>query len=154
MGQTHLDALPWEAPRKTGSKQYLTFRVARKDFALEAAHVRGILPLRELVPLLGAGADVAGYTTFGGRMLTVIDLGERLHLARSTRGSRPMIVVVQHPNGQFAGFIADRVSDVVAYRGRDIRDGVLHGYGRPRRVIGLGTLAAQDALAQLANFAE
>jgi chemotaxis signal transduction protein len=153
VGQIYSAAPLAGASHGTGSKQYLTFRVARKDFAIEAAHVRGILPLRDLFPARGAPAEIAGFTNFAGRMLAVIDLGERLSLGRSTRGSQPRIVVVEHPGGQFAGFIADRVSDVVAYRGRDIRNCVLHGYGRPRRVIGLETLVAGDEFPLRAIFA-
>ena len=59
-----------------------------------------------------------------------------------------MIVVVEHPGGELTGFIADRVSDVVVYRGRDLRNGVLHGLGRPRRLIELAALNVADELEQ------
>jgi chemotaxis signal transduction protein len=86
-------------------------------------------------------------------MLAVLDLGVRLNLPYATRGSQPKIVVAEHPGGQLAGFIADRVADVVAYRSRDLRNGVLHGLGRSRRLIELNTLAVGDELAQLMIFA-
>jgi len=151
--QTHANANHAGAKRKTGSTRYLTFRVARKDFAMEAACVRGILPLHELVPVHGARPDVAGFASLGGRMLAVLDLGVRLNLPYATRGSQPKIVVAEHPGGALAGFIADRVSDVVTYRSRDLRNGVLHGLGRPRRLIDLNALAAGDELAQLTILA-
>lgn len=48
-----------------------------------------------------------------------------------------------------AGFMVDRVCDVVAYRPRDLRKGVLHGEGRPRKLIDFDRLVTEEDLAGL-----
>ena len=48
-------------------KSYLTFRVARQDLAMEAARVRGILPLSELVLLPGVRTGLLGIASHAER---------------------------------------------------------------------------------------
>ena len=89
---------------------------------MDATQVRGILPIHEL----------------GGRDFPVIDLRSKLGLTKASGGRMPCIVVVEvRANGgqQLAGFIADRVSNVVELRKRDLRKGMMRGRGRPRRVL-------------------
>lgn len=122
------------------SGKYLTFRVARIEFAMDATRVRGILPAHELMEVAavpGDPAGLAGYAALRGREFPVIDLRVKLGLPHGSHGRTPCIVVVEAgtPEGpRTAGFIADRVSEVVDARVRDFRHGRLR-IGRPRRVI-------------------
>jgi hypothetical protein len=50
---------------------------------------------------------------------------------------------------QLLGFVADRVSDVVVYRDRDLRSGALRGKGRPRKLVDFDELVSEDELAGL-----
>lgn len=129
----------------TGAGQYLTFRVARERFALDAARLRGILPVRDLEPVAPSpdlyrffGEWICGFTSLRGQDIAVIDLRGRLKLPHATHGRHPCIIVVEieTPNGQrMAGFIADRVSEVVYARGRDVSDGKLVVRGRSRLML-------------------
>ena len=142
------------------SQSYLTFRVARQDLALAADRVRGILPPSELVPWPGVRPDLLGVATLKGRTVAVIDLGRKLGLPPDARpGPKPKIVIVEVTGGAqasldhpfLAGFMADRVCDVVVYRSRDLHKGMLRGEGRPRKLIDLARWVTEDDVAGLSS---
>jgi chemotaxis signal transduction protein len=133
-------------------KPYLTFRVARKDLAMEAGRVRGILPYSELEPMPGMHPGLLGITSLQGHLIGVIDLRTKLRLPPAGRGSQPKIVVLEVTSGdrpQLAGFVADRISDVVVYRDRDLRSGALRGKGRPRKLVDFDRLVTEGEMAGL-----
>lgn len=114
--------------------KYLTFRVARQDFAMNAAGVRGIIPVHEMVALHTAHEWIRGFAAIGGRDFPVIDLRAKLGIAHGSHGREPFIIVVE-TGGRLAGFIADRVSEVLDVRARDFRNGMVRTHGRPRKVL-------------------
>ena len=73
----------------------------------------------------------------------------RLNLATASSGSQRRIVVVQTSAGHLAGFIADRVADVIRYRARDLKNGILRGIGRARRVVDIDRVVEEDDLMRL-----
>ncbi len=105
----------------------------------------------------------------------MIDLGRKLGLAPDANpGPRPNIVIVEvevaagaeiaagsevatgteAASGRrplLAGFMADRVCDVVVYRSRDLQKGVLRGEGRPRKLIDLARWVTEDVVAGLSS---
>jgi chemotaxis signal transduction protein len=127
--------------------KYLTFRVARQDFAMETDRVRGILPVREMIALQrNAALDIfsapdpwiCGFAALRGRDFPVFDLRSKLGLRHGTHGRTPCIIVVELDGfygPQLAGFVADRVSEIVEARERDLRGGKLRTGGRPRAVL-------------------
>jgi len=127
--ETVSDALP---AYKAG--KYLTFRIARQDFAMNAEHVRGILPVHEMVALETPHDWICGFAAVGGRDFPVLDLRAKLDIARGSQGREPFVVVVE-TGGRLAGFIADRISEVLDLRTRDFRNGAVRGRGRRRRVL-------------------
>ncbi len=113
---------------------------------MEASCVRGILPAREMVPvgpldpqLIGYFSPwMSGFATLSGRDFPVIDLRAKLGLPDATLGRQPYILVVEVKTAdgpRLAGFIADRVSELVQARGRDFHLGKLRLAGRPRQVL-------------------
>jgi chemotaxis signal transduction protein len=117
---------------------------------MEAAQVRGILPLSELVPMPSMRPGLLGIVTLGRRVVNVIDLSSKLRLPASRPGCQPKIVVLEVTSGDhrhMAGFIADRVSDVVVYPARNLHRGVLRGTGRPRRLIDFAQIVSEDEVA-------
>ncbi len=131
---------------ETREGQYLTFRVARRDFAMEASCVRGILPARELVPVDTSSPILVrtfsqwliGFATLRGRDFPVIDLCAKLRLPHAAHGRQPYIVAVEVNSSdgpRLAGFIADRVCEVVRARQRNFHLGKLRLAGRPRLVL-------------------
>jgi chemotaxis signal transduction protein len=114
--------------------KYLTFRVARQDFAMRADCVRGILPMHEMISLEAPHEWIRGFAAVGGRDFPVVDLSSKLDIAPGSHGREPFIVAVE-VGGRLAGFVADRVTEVVDLRVRDFRGGIARAQGRPRRVL-------------------
>jgi purine-binding chemotaxis protein CheW len=118
--------------------KYLTFRVARQGFAMDVASIRGFLPLHDLASVEPPHVWLRGFAALGGRDFPVIDLRSKLGLAHGTHGPQACIVVVEteaEDGPRLAGFVADRVSEVIELRARDIRNGIARPRGRPRRVL-------------------
>lgn len=119
---------------------------------MEAACIRGILPLTDLEPAAAGRSGLLGITSLKGQVVSVIDLRSRLQLPHASQGSQPKIVVLELTAGtrqHLLGFVADRISDVVVYRDRDLRSGALRGKGRPRKLVDFDQLVTQDELAGL-----
>jgi purine-binding chemotaxis protein CheW len=125
--------------------QYLTFRVARSDFAVEASRLRGILPAHTLEPVAPSaalsrrfGEWTCGFTSIRGRDIPVVDLRGRLNLPHGTHGRNPCIIVIEIDSAdgpRLAGFVADRVASVIHVRGRDFFHGKLKFGGRSLNVL-------------------
>jgi purine-binding chemotaxis protein CheW len=132
--------------------QYLTFRMASQDCAIETRWVRGILPWTELAARdradrAGSGPFIAGFASLRGQVFPVIDLSRKLGFPRASHGRTPRIIVVETPGSggpQTAGFVADVVSEVVDVYARDFRRGRIHSHGRPRRVIDAEAVLSSD----------
>ena len=119
---------------------------------MEAADIRGILPLSDLKPAVAGRSGLLGFTSLKCQMVGVIDLRTRLGLTHAGQGSQPKIVVLEFTAGTrqlLLGFVADRISDVVVYRDRDLRSGSLRGKGRPRRLIHFDQLVSDQELGLL-----
>jgi chemotaxis signal transduction protein len=90
-----------------------------------------------------------GITSLNGQVVGVIDIRSKLQLPHASQGSQPKIVILELTAGdhqQLAGFVADRISDVVVYRDRDLRGGALRGKGRPRKVVNFDQLVTENDL--------
>jgi hypothetical protein len=105
--------------------EYLPFRIAGRDFVVDATRVRAI------VPFVGHHLDVE-----------VFDLRERLGLPRVFYGHRPFLVVVQSSASEsgLGAFAADYVSDLISGSPKDCRLGKLRTRGRPKWVLDPDTL--------------
>ncbi|HVO99545.1 MAG TPA: chemotaxis protein CheW [Bryobacteraceae bacterium] len=127
------------------SGKYLTFRVARREFAMSADPVRGILPLQEMVASRAQDSGTCGFARLGGRDFPVVNLAAKLSLPRELRGREPLIVVVEI-QGRLAGFIAERISGVIDLRQKDFRSGAVRGRGRTRRVLDAEQILQADKI--------
>jgi chemotaxis signal transduction protein len=145
--------------REPAPGKYLTFRIGRHEFAMDATCVRGMLPAHEVVtqdqqlpgdsepqeirPKRDSDEDwIAGQAIFQGAELQVVDLRAKLRLRRGIPGRNPCIVVVDAgcsglPN--LTGFLVDGVGDIVTARARDFSQGRLR-IGRPRQVLEVGVV--------------
>jgi chemotaxis signal transduction protein len=128
--------------------KYLTFRVARQDFAMSIASVRSILPVHQMTPILGR-EWICGLAAVSGREFPVIDLRVKLGIAHGPHGKEPFIIVVQIEE-KLAGFIADRVSAVLDLRGRDFRNGAIRTRGRVKKVLEPGQIMKEEEWSEVA----
>jgi chemotaxis signal transduction protein len=113
---------------------YLTFRVARQEFAMDAARVRGLLPVHEMTPL-DSGEVICGIASLRAHDFPVVDLRRRLGLEPGPGGRQPCMIVVELPGPRLVGFIADRISEVVTLRDRDVRNDRVRIGGRTRPLL-------------------
>ncbi|MBZ5672930.1 MAG: chemotaxis protein CheW [Acidobacteriia bacterium] len=111
--------------------EYLPFRIAGRDFVIDASRVRAIAPFegspeRHSVP--------------------IIDLRRRLGLPGVVYGRRQFLVVVETGASEsgIAGFVADYVSDLIKGSPDQRRGGRLRGRGRPKWVLDPDTLSIKD----------
>jgi chemotaxis signal transduction protein len=90
--------------------EYLPFRIAGRDFVVDASRVRAIVPFK------GSRHDVP-----------IFDLRERLGLPPIFYGRHPYMVVVATNASQsgLAGFATDYVSDLITGLPKDCRGGKL-----------------------------
>lgn len=132
--------------------QYVTFRVARQCFAVDASLVRAILPAHDLRPAVPSpnlyryfGAWTCGFTALRGQDIPVIDLRGRLNLPPAAYGRHPCIVVIeigQPETPRLAGFLADHISRLIYAQDRDFSFGKLYRGGKPHRVLDPALLSA------------
>jgi purine-binding chemotaxis protein CheW len=144
--RSRVDKLLVETSYKTG--KYLTFRVARQDFAMSIASIRSILPVHQMTPIVGR-EWVCGIAAIGGREFPVIDLRRKLGIPRGAHGREPFIIVVLVEE-KLAGFIADRVSAVLDLRGREFRNGAVRTRGRVRKVLDPAQIMTQEDWSEVA----
>lgn len=100
--------------------EYLPFRIAGRDFVVEASRVRAIVPFE------GHRQDVP-----------VFDLRERLGLPPVFYGRHPLMMMVETKASEsgLAGFAVDYVSDSISGSPKDCRRGKLYARGRPKWVL-------------------
>jgi chemotaxis signal transduction protein len=130
---------------------------------MDASRVRAILPARDFAALeksisetrslpgvFGKAAWLekwtCGFAALEGHDFPIIDLRAKLGLPCAALGRLPCIIVVEvsSPLGpQLAGFIADRISEIVQARERDFSRGKLRRRGRPRQVLDPDTLLSE-----------
>jgi chemotaxis signal transduction protein len=101
--------------------EYLPFRIAGRDFVVDAARVRAIVPF-------------AGHQ----RDIPIFDLRERLGLPPVFYGQHPFLVVLETNASEsgLAGFVADYVSDLIMSSPTDCRNGRLRSArSRPKWIL-------------------
>jgi len=92
--------------------EYLPFRIAGRDFVVDASRVRAIVPFEGFEHHHAA---------------PVVDLRKRLGLSGVVYGRRQMLVVLDD-----ASFVVDYVSDLIQGSPEQCRGGKLRGRGRPK----------------------
>ncbi len=91
-------------------------------YALPVDRVREIVRLRPITPVPHMPAAVCGVLSLRGEIVQVIDLRLRLGLPpMSTASPRRRIVVLHGEEGQMAGLLVDRVSEVMRLRDDALR---------------------------------
>jgi purine-binding chemotaxis protein CheW len=130
--------------------QYITFRIARQDFAMSASRIRGLLQAHEVTPLDHIPSWICGVASIKGHDFPVVDLRGKLGIAHGSHGRQPCVVVVEVGSGgcaRLAGFVADRISDIITLRERDFRKGNVRTTGRTRRLLDPEEILTEDEAA-------
>ena len=96
----------------TDLMEFVTFTIAGQVFGLPIARVQDVFkPLRMThVPL--AGAEIAGVLNLRGRIVTAIDMRNRLEVRRRENTAAPMAIGVE-AKGESFGLLVDAVGEVL-----------------------------------------
>ena len=96
----------------TDFTEFVTFTIADQIFGLPIARVQDVFkPVRiTRVPL--AGAEIAGVLNLRGRIVTAIDMRNRLHARRRENDEAPMAIGIE-VKGESFGLLVDAVGEVL-----------------------------------------
>ncbi len=95
-----------------GRIEYLAFRLAADLYAVSIERIGEILRIPPLAPVPRAPAHVMGIVGVRGRVLTVLDVRERLGLQRQPVTRHARILVLPVGNGESVGMYVDEVLQV------------------------------------------
>lgn len=102
------------AEETVAERELLVLWLGEDPYALPVERVREIVRLRPITPVPRVPACVTGVLSLRGEIVQVIDLRQRLRLPPATGdATRRRIVVLNGEDGQMAGVLVDRVSEVL-----------------------------------------
>lgn len=93
-------------------RHLVCFRIGKETFGADIFAVREIVRVPEITHVPGAPSFVLGVINLRGRIISVVDLGQRLGLAAVTPGPSSRILVV-NLNGVTVGFLVDAATEVM-----------------------------------------
>jgi purine-binding chemotaxis protein CheW len=92
---------------------YVTFTTAGQLFGLPIEHVQDVFTLANITRVPLAGPEIAGVLNLRGRIVTVIDLANRLQLDAPRDATAPMVIGIERGAESF-GILVDRVGEVLS----------------------------------------
>lgn len=90
----------------------VTMRIDNQLFGIPVHHVRDVLKEQKVAHIPLAAPEIAGSINLRGRIVTVINLRERLKLPAKTQAGTHMFVVVEQQNELYS-LMVDSVGDVM-----------------------------------------
>jgi purine-binding chemotaxis protein CheW len=90
----------------------IAFRLGGETYAIEAAYLREVVPLKDLTPLPGTPAFVCGIINLRGQIRSVIDLLRFLDLPAATGTAAPAQVLMVQAGAMEVGIQAESVLGV------------------------------------------
>jgi purine-binding chemotaxis protein CheW len=92
--------------------EYVTFTVAGQMFGLPIERVQDVFKPINITRVPLAGAEIAGVLNLRGRIVTAINLSNRLDLETSTEATVPMAIGIESGTESF-GLLVDSVGEVL-----------------------------------------
>ncbi len=100
------------------STMLVTMIIDQQSFGVPVQSVRDVLRDQRIAKIPKAQAEVAGSINLRGRIVTVVNLRQRLRLTSEYK-ERPMFVVVEH-KGELYSLLVDKVGEVLTVPSSDI----------------------------------
>ncbi len=94
------------------SKQFVGFMLGSEHYGVDIMAVEEIIRPMEITPVPRAPSFVEGIINLRGRIIPVVDLRKRLHMAITDSGDNMRIIVMRVDNRRL-GFIVDKVEEVM-----------------------------------------
>ena len=92
---------------------YVTFTTAGQLFGVPIEHVQDVFALANITRVPLAGLEIAGVLNLRGRIVTVIDLANRLQLDAPRDATAPMVIGIER-GAESLGILVDRVGEVLS----------------------------------------
>src|SRR5271166_1308291 len=92
---------------------YVTFTTAGQLFGLPIEHAQDVFTLTNVTRVPLAGREIAGVINLRGRIVTVIDLANRLQLGVPRDATAHMVIGIERGAESF-GILVDRVGEVLS----------------------------------------
>jgi len=96
----------------THTTEYVTFNCAGQAFGLPIERVQDVFKPTKITPVPLAAPEIAGVLNLRGRIVTAIDLANRLSLGPRTNAATAMAIGIEHTAESF-GLLVDEVSEVL-----------------------------------------
>ena len=92
---------------------YVTFTTAGQLFGLPIEQVQDVFTLGNITRVPLAGREIAGVLNLRGRIVTVIDLANRLQLGAPRNATARMVIGIERGAESF-GILVDRMGEVLS----------------------------------------
>lgn len=103
--------------------KYMTFKLAEEEYGLEILKVREIIGLMDITRVPCAEGFVSGVINLRGKVIPVIDLRLKFHMAGCQPTEQTVIIVVQyflHGQSRTMGLLVDQVLEVLSIEASNI----------------------------------
>lgn len=105
-----------------------TFIIDNACFGIDANQVQEVVQVRKFTTVHHAPAFITGVMNLRGKVITIIDLGEKLAFGEIERNDLNRILIVEWKN-EYIGLLVDKIAEVINVETKDIHDapGNVHG---------------------------
>ncbi|MDQ2068449.1 chemotaxis protein CheW [Natronospira bacteriovora] len=130
-------------------EQWVSFRLGRERYAIQATHVQEILKAGNITPVPGAEHFVLGVINLRGNIVTVIDTRLRFALDEPDQECIHQVIVLETED-QVLGLMVDDVDEVIDIRPSEIEPAPQFENNQVSRHI-LGVVRREDGLTVLVD---
>ena len=116
-------------PAEDRSGKYLTFRLAREEFAIRVLKVREIMGVQDITAVPHTPHYIKGVINLRGKVIPVVDLRLKFGMPEAEYNRRTCIIVVQIQGqagaplaGILTGIVVDSVSEVLNIAAAEVED--------------------------------
>lgn len=95
----------------TDDELYLIFKLGKEEFGLPVKGVKEVLRVPAISQVPNAPHYLVGLANIRGQLISVLDLSERLEIAKIEESQRQRAVIAEY-NGHQVGFIVDQIHEV------------------------------------------
>ena len=98
-----------------------SFYLGEEEYSIEIDKVKDIITVPSISPIMNSPFSIIGMSNFRGKLISVMDLRERLSLPRQPLSRKSRIIVVEIKN-ELLGLLVDRVTQVFKIDEKEIED--------------------------------
>jgi purine-binding chemotaxis protein CheW len=130
----------YDEDEDTQKDKFLTFHLAGEDYGIDIAHVTEIIGIQKITEVPDMPDFVKGVINLRGKVIPVMDVRRRFHLAPRDYDDRTCIIVVDIRNSA-VGLVVDKVNEVADIPSDQIEPPPMSSQGNASRFIkGMGKI--------------